>query len=178
MNIMGDFNLLQSPDLKTRSHYHYWLNVLLLVYNVTQSKEEPLRSCTSTSKTFVRLVIDENEFLQTDAFTMVTGYTYPITLLGLIGTDMKRHKRWIWRKTRRSIYRLRLYWLLFWYSDFDTLSAECSLIALWFLSECSLSALWVLSECSLSALWVLTECSLSAHWLLTYSWLNYEDWLL
>ena len=36
-------------------------------------------------------------------------------------------------ETRRSIERLRLYWLLFWCS-------ECSLIALWLLAKCSLGA--------------------------------------
>ena len=63
-------------------------------------------------------------------------------------------------KTRRSIYRLRLYWLLFW----------CS--------ECSLLALWLVSECSLSALWVLTDCWIIPDWLLEDLSQNDEDWLL
>ena len=71
---------------------------------------------------------------------------------------MVRHQKALLTVTRRSIYRLRLYWLFF-------CCSECTLIALWVLFECSLSALWVLSECSLSALWVLSDCSLSALWL-------------
>ena len=67
-----------------------------------------------------------------------------------------------WKKwTRRSIYRLWLYWLWFWCS-------ECSLIALCcVLYKYSISASCVLSGCFLGALWVLTGCSLTPDWFLT-----------
>ena len=58
---------------------------------------------------------------------------------------------------KTQYFRLRLYWLLFWYS---------------------LIALWVFSECSLSALWVLTDCWLIPDWLLEDLSQNDEDWLL
>ena len=54
--------------------------------------------------------------------------------------------------TRRSIYRLRLYWLLFWCS-------ECSLIAHWML--------WVLSDCPLTVLIALRLLSDLERWRLT-----------
>ena len=83
MNIMGDFNLLQSPVLKTRSHYHYQFNVLLLVFRVTQSKEEPLRSCTSTSKTDMCLLLNT---LNLSHFDLKNG-------IGIIGTDLIGQRR-------------------------------------------------------------------------------------